>query len=348
MSDTHTLLGDTAMRIFADHLTEAVRARADRGEWPGELWAVLEENGFTRLSAPEAAGGIDAGWRESEIVLRAAGGEAVPLPLAETILAASALGAVGLDVPAGALTVAPTVPGERLTLRKDGRRWRLHGTASRVPWAARAAAIVVLADRDGEPHLALVATGGAGIDDGLNIAREPRETVTFDGVDVAEAGPIGGEWLPTHGALVRATQMAGALDATLALTVAYANERVQFGRPIGKFQAIQQQLAVMAGEVAAAGAACRVACKAADEGAGAFEAAVAKVRAGEAAGKVAAIAHQTHGAIGFTDEYRLHHLTRRLWSWRAEFGGEAYWAERLGREALARGADALWPYLTDR
>ena len=80
----------------------------------------------------------------------------------------------------------------------------------------------------------------------------------------------------------------------------------------------------------------------------AFEVAAAKVRAGEAAGAGAAIAHAVHGAIGFTYEHSLHFATRRLWSWRAEFGSESRWAATLGRAVLARGADALWPDLTAR
>jgi acyl-CoA dehydrogenase len=76
-----------------------------------------------------------------------------------------------------------------------------------------------------------------------------------------------------------------------------------------------------------------------------FAVAVAKARAGEAAGKVAEVVHQVHGAMGFTQEHPLHFATRRLWSWRDEFGNEAYWQERIGRLVCARGGDALWPLL---
>ena len=149
------------------------------------------------------------------------------------------------------------------------------------------------------------------------------------------------------GALVRSCQMAGAVSAVLDLCVTYANERVQFGRPIGRFQAIQQQMALMAGEAAAAGVAAQDACRIVDAGGDLIAAAAAaKIRTGEAAGKAANIAHQVHGAIGFTDEYRLHQLTRRLWAWRSEFGTESVWAAMLGRLVAARGADKLWPDLT--
>ena len=102
--------------------------------------------------------------------------------------------------------------------------------------------------------------------------------------------------------------------------------------------------------MAASGLAAEQAFRAADGGLGdpSFEIAVAKVRVGEAAGIAAGLVHQVHGAIGFTYEHSLHFATRRLWSWRAEFGGESGWAMELGRRVAARGADALWADLTAR
>jgi acyl-CoA dehydrogenase len=126
------------------------------------------------------------------------------------------------------------------------------------------------------------------------------------------------------------------------------SERKQFGRPIGSFQAIQHQLALLAGHTAAAGSAAANAFRAADGGDAAFEIAVAKVRTGEAAGLGAGIAHQCHGAIGFTYEHSLHFVTRRLWSWRAEFGAESEWAARIGHDVARRGGEELWAYVTGR
>jgi acyl-CoA dehydrogenase len=154
--------------------------------------------------------------------------------------------------------------------------------------------------------------------------------------------------LRLHGALARSCQMAGALDYLAAQSVQYANERTQFGKPIGKFQAIQQQLAVLSTQAAAASIAAAHGCAAADKGDAAFEIAVAKVRADDASSEATLIAHQVHGAIGFTYEHGLHFATRRLWAWRAEFGSGAEWADWLGRETLARGADELWPFVTAR
>jgi acyl-CoA dehydrogenase len=148
-------------------------------------------------------------------------------------------------------------------------------------------------------------------------------------------------------------QMAGALEAILELAVSYANERVAFERPIAKFQAVQHNLARLAGETAAAlaaagSAADTIAHAAHFNEAVLLEAAAAKIRVGEAAGEGAAIAHQVFGAIGFTQEHTLHRFTRRLWAWRDDFGNESAWAVKLGNLVAAKGADGLWPMLAAR
>ena len=149
-------------------------------------------------------------------------------------------------------------------------------------------------------------------------------------------------------ALARAVQLAAALEQVLAWTVQYAGERQQFGRPLGKFQAIQMELAEMAGEVTAVTALTDAAVQAVERGSAdlVLARAAAKVRAGAAVEVVARLAHQVHGAIGFTQEHKLHHLTRRLWAWRDEAGSELAWARVLAAGLLADGPDGLWPALT--
>ena len=149
-------------------------------------------------------------------------------------------------------------------------------------------------------------------------------------------------------AFARACQIAGALDAALALSIAYANERQQFGRPLGKFQAVQQSLASFACEAAAANCAAMGAAQALDRGNAEFEVAAAKLRANRAVEMGTSVAHQVHGAIGFTEEYALAPLTRRLWQWRSEYGNDAYWSARLGSKVIAQGAERFWPELFAR
>ncbi len=156
----------------------------------------------------------------------------------------------------------------------------------------------------------------------------------------------------TLGAMARSAMLVGALESALEQSVRYAGERVQFGKAIGKNQAVQQQLALMAGDVSAARVAVLVALADAPGGdqtncsATHFSTAVAKVRAGEAATRGTSIAHQVHGAIGFTHEHALHFATRRLWAWREEFGSDAAWAAELGRAAIAARAAGFWAGVT--
>ena len=241
------------------------------------------------------------------------------------------------------MSVAPVEPDDRILLVGE----TLAGRAGFVPWGRDAAAVVLLA----EEGMAIAPRGEASFEPAKNLAGEPRDHLIAAAVEMP-LRPLPKEIDRTLvlrlGALARAAQMAGAMEAALDLSTRYANDRVQFGRPIGRFQAVQQQLALLAEESAAAQVAVESAARAVAEGrpSAAFAVAAAKIRAGSAAGKVAEIAHQVHGAIGFTHEHSLHRLTRRLWSWRDEFGGESYWSLELGRNILEAGADALWPAMT--
>jgi acyl-CoA dehydrogenase len=344
------ILADVSTRLFTDLVTPELIAAAERGEWPAALWQAIEENGLTQPLVPEAKGGAGATWSDAFVLVAAAGRHAAPVPFAETVVGSWLLAHAGLDVPAGSLTIAPGGAGERLAVERVGDRWRVDGTARRVPWGASAQHVVLVGDAGGATAVALVAHGGFETEAGQNLAREPRDTLTFGATPAVAAASVSlpADAVHLYGALVRSAQMAGALEGMLALSVKYATERRQFGRAIGNFQAIQHQLAVLAGHTAAAGLAADRAFRAADRGDLRFEVAVAKTRIGEAAGIGASIAHQVHGAIGFTYEHSLHFLTRRLWSWRAEFGADAHWSAWLGRDVAARGAGELWSYVTNR
>jgi len=128
--------------------------------------------------------------------------------------------------------------------------------------------------------------------------------------------------------------------------VGYVQERNQFGRALSKFQAIQHNVADIAGESALANAAVEQAARTVSQaGCNLNDAllaiATAKSVTGEAAGKVTQLAHQAHGAMGFSHEYALQQYSRRIWCWREEFGSEFYWNEWLGQHVAAQaGASA--------
>jgi acyl-CoA dehydrogenase len=202
----------------------------------------------------------------------------------------------------------------------------------------------------------------AGVTPGRNLAGEPRDEVSLDpGVEVREVPGGTADYARRLLRLFRSLLIAGAAQRALDLTVAYVNEREQFGRALARFPTVQQEIARMAGEVALISAATQAAVAAEQAagpvtggagpvtgGAGALSAVVAaKAQASDSAGTVAAIAHQLHGAIGTTEEHRLRLTTTRLWSWRDEDGTAAECSAELGRAALdaARPGGGLWPWL---
>ena len=303
------LIAQTAERIFADHVDRNLLDRAEApasGEFPNALWRVVQSAGLHLVGRPDS--GSDLG--DLFGLLKVAGRHALPLPLAEVLVA----NAVLPDGAAGA---------EFTTIAVDGV----------APWARAASRVL---DLDGTLHVSFA------VEPGANIAGEPRDRVSVG--RTAEVALPGETYL--YMGLSRTSLMAGALERTMEMTIDYATERTQFGRPIAKFQAIQHSLAVLAGEVAAAVRACDGAVEALGSDAADSQIAAAKARVGEAAGVVVEIAHQVHGAFGFTHEHSLHHYTRRLLAWRDEYGREREWQERLGRRAVARGADQLWDFIT--
>jgi len=356
MRDETRMLLESMDRLFQDKCTRQVVDAAGQGTIPADLWQAISETGVPLAALPESAGGADAEWSDLYYVLRVAGRYAAPIPLAETMLAGWIAAAAGLELTDAPMTVGPVRAGDTLTLERDGNGWRLNGHATRLPYASSAARIVLIADGpDGAMAVMLDGIEGVATTKGRNMAGEPRDSLHFDAHRLAAdaAAPIRGgivrAALYRRGALARATMMSGALERAMDLAVTYAQERQQFGRPISKFQAVQQNLAVLAGQTAAAVAAANLAIESLscnDPDAEEFAVAIAKTRVGEAATLAAEIAHQVHGAIGFTREYALQLATRRLWSWREEFGPDPEWAARLGRLVCARGPESLWPTLT--
>jgi alkylation response protein AidB-like acyl-CoA dehydrogenase len=343
---TDNIIVDTATRIFQNLCEAATINDAEKGVWPKALWEALDESGLPLAWVPDDLGGAGATMTDGFAVLRVAGRFAAPVPLAETLMAGWLLAHAGIAVPNGPMTIAPVHSDGSIELRPDGS---LRGRARRVPFARDAGHIAVLAHRENGPAVALVAVADLPISQSTSLAGEPRDNVSFERAVPKAVRPVSldEDRLVAFGAAVRLQQMAGALEKILEQSVQHALDRTQFGRPIAKFQAVQHNLAMLAGEVAAASAAADAAAEACSgPEVNMAEVAIAKVRGGEAAGTGAAIAHQVHGAVGFTYEHSLHHATRRLWAWREEFGNEAVWAERLGRMVAAQGADQLWPFIT--
>lgn len=334
------MFADMIERLLAETVTPETIVAAEDGAWPQHVWQPLEEHGVLIAAVPEAQGGVGASWHDAYELVRAAGRHAAPVPLAETILVNWLIGLAGAMPPSGPLTLGPVrdraFAGNGFT-----------GSVVDVPWGATAHAVLIA---DAEDRAVLLTCADAAVTEERNVAREPRATLRFvDAIPIATLvlPADAAEMIRLGGASIRAAQIAGGLERVLAIAVDYANQRVQFGRQIGKFQAIQHQIAVLAQHAAMAAASAEAAfATAGDAGPQRFAVATAKAVASEAAGQGASIAHGVLGAIGFTYEHALHLTTRRLWSWRSEFGSQADWSRWLGEHACRAGGDGLWRTIT--
>lgn len=351
---TDNIVAETAERIFTDLADAQSINSATDDSWKTPLWTALADAGLPLSWVPEDCDGSGASLADGFSVASSAGRFAVSIPLVETMLAGWLLAQAGLLSPSGKMTVAPARPQDRVTVNADGT---LSGRLRGVPFASEAEHIAVIASGAQGFTIALVEASACRIETGESLGSDASNTVTFNNARAVSAKPAPSGTTPGSlmlmGATLRSLQIAGALETMLDVTVRYSNERVAFEKQISKFQAVQHNLARLAGEVAAAVAAAgsaadAVATSASFDDAVFLEVASAKVRCAEAAEKGAAIAHQVHGAIGFSMEHTLHRYTLRALGWRDDFGHETYWATELGKFVAARGADELWPLVASR
>lgn len=329
------MLAEMIERLLDRHLDDQAQSRARSGEWLDAVWAEVEQMGLPLALLSEEQGGFGLEPAETGEVLRLLGRHAVPLPVAETMAANRLLAAAGL----------PLVTGPAGLARADDCTFadgRLSGTVDRVPWGEH---LHYLALAVGETLYRVPRAGWQVAEAGFAVNFTPRPDLQIDWI----VDPAASAHLPhcprAEGATVRAYQIAGALETALGMTLDHTATRVQFGKPLSKFQAVQHELAKLAGELACATAAADLAGEALARG-DMMGVAAGTLRAREAAGAGAAIATQMHGAIGFTREHRLHLYTTALWTWRDEFGGQVMWAKRLGQAALDSGPHGYWPMVT--
>lgn len=349
--DQHTqdiagVIADQLDRLFARKVNRESLVNAERTGLDTALWAELGEIGVGSLLAAETAGGAGVAWRQSGEVLRLVGRHLPPVPIGETMLAAWVLGRAGHT-----LAFTPTaVIAAPLRIDADGN---IEGEDELVSWAPAARQFVALVRSTRGDEIVVLDAGDLQLRPQRTLDRLPAARVICRGVKpvlrIATAA-YGESGLRAPLAVLRAQQIAGSLAQVLSLCVDHANTRSQFGRTIGKFQAIQHQLAELAEMTAESQVAADYASRQLDSGVpGLMErgAAIAKSRAGIGASRGAAIAHQVFGAIGITDEHSLHHYTRRLWQWREEAGSDRQWSEWLGARVIAAGGMALWPDIVE-
>jgi len=312
-------------RLLADACTPHVVRAIEAGQPTTALWDAIEGSGFLDALIPEEHGGYGLPLSEVLGLLVAEGRHATPVPVGHTMLARAVISQAGGQVPRGPIAIAPS--GET----KDGRI-----ACRRVPYALVADWIVApLAGRWLVLPKSAATCTPCGIHGSLHADLEwPSDA------DAACASSMPVAWREA-GAVIAAAHMAGGMERALEMSLQFANDRVQFGRSIGKFQAIQHQLAVMAENVAAARMAAEIGCDSAGPLPQPLRAAAAKARTSEAAALVAPMAHAIHGAIGVTAELDLQLFTRRLHEARADFGSERAWNAVIGRSLIAGGQATL-------
>lgn len=348
MNDISEMLTDSAARLFTDVCTREAHDAAEAGAWLSSAWSSIDAIGLTSLD--EICDDAATEFVIMAALARTAGAFAVPLPIVENLIAQRMLRSAGLETTGAPATIAVNLPHNRLTLRQEGGKFIASGALKRVPWGRHSAEIVATAvDEAGRERTVRLAKIKP-VRQSSNLAGEARDDFAIQECRL-EAGDVGtprsGQLSPyLEGALMRSFQIAGSLERVLEMCVQYSTERVQFGRPIAKFQAIQHQIAELAGHVAAASVAADAALLAAQHRDAEFEIAAAKLTASEAATIGYAIAHQVHGAMGFTHEHALHLSTRRLLSWRDEFGSEVQWAMAVARRLKRVDHSALWQFIT--
>lgn len=304
--------------ILKDQCTPAVVRAIQAGESPAALWDAIASAGFLELLSAEADGGAGLSLAELFPVLRCFGHYTVPVPVAQTIVARALVGS-HLVIPPGMVTLAQTF------------RREASGAIScaLTPYGMLADFVLT---RDGDSLLLLPCAAarraGTGVQNCLTA------TLTWPDESSATRALQGGAMLPAFAAALHAALLSGVMNRVFEITLQYCNDRVQFGKSLGKFQAVQHQLSVMAEHTAAASIAAEAAFQGTENAPSLLTAAMAKSRTSEAAVLVASIAHALHGAIGVTEEYDLQLLTRCLHEWRTAHGSEAYWNTVIGQQVF--------------
>lgn len=292
---------------------ETVRA-VESGASPTDAWNVIEESGFLDALVPEAAGGAGLPLALVGPLLQTIGYYAVPLPLGETMLARWLIADAGLACPSGSIAL---VTGGVVPL----------GLVADNFLCADDAGLFLVSAAKASPR----STGAHS-----NIAA--TVAVSRDAADMSL--PQSAEALRCAAALVHAASIAGAASRLLDMTITYANERVQFGKPIGRQQALQQSLAVMAEDVVASRIAVELAC-AQDLPLRLATVACAKAQTSAVAARIANTAHAVLGAIGISEEHDLQLFSRRLHASRLAAGSETYWNRLLGEALIASSGSAI-------
>ncbi len=333
----------------------------ERGFTP-EVWQKVAEQGWLGLIFPEQYGGAGMGFAELAVLLEEMGRALLPGPFFSTVvLAGMAIQESGTDAQKQEyltrigegqiiLTLALTEPsaswkpsGVETKATSDGDGYVINGTKLFVPNAHVADYMIVAARTGNGDHditLFILPRQAQGISQTLlkTIASDRQSEVVFDNVSAPASAVLGEanrgwdtiEKVLQWGAVGKCAEMVGGAERVLDMTVEYAKQRVQFGRPIGSFQAVQHHCANMATDVEGSRFITYQAAWRLSEGLSAdVEVAMAKAWVSEAYRRVCALGHQCHGAIGFTKEHNMQLYSRRAKAAELAFGDSDFHLEAV-------------------
>ena len=326
------VLRDTARKLFS---------RAETEESPDDaLWSECVDLGWNLVGISDDDGGVGGTLRDLATLVREAGRGTARVPLLEDASARACLADGGLlsGAPENGLVTLST----RTFAATEGL---LNGSIASVPWVSKAQLLVVPIDLpESDWSLVNLDDPRVRVEEGTNIAGEPRDTVHFDQYQPETSWRASemmkAEHVGLRCGLLRGCQLLGVLEKAMELTIVHAADREQFGKPINKYQAVAHHLAVMGADLELAKVVVEAALDAGVEDPASI--AVMRSTLGTVSEEVSARAHQVHAAIGVTREHPLHRSTLRLWAYRDEDGTQRDWTLRLGRMVTSGGPDALW------
>ena len=369
-SEEQEMLKTSARDFLTDKLPKATVKEIEESEqgYSPQLWKEIAGLGWMGLAFPEKYGGADMSFLDLAVLLEETGRACLPGPFFSTVV----LGGLPI-LDAGneeqkqeylpkiangeiILTLAITEASAKydasaiaVKATADGDEFTLNGTKLFVPDANVADYMLVVArtDEQAKPEdgvtIFIVDSKSPGISTTVlkTIANDKLCEVVFNQVKVPKKnilGQLNRGWSEVQKILERAAvakccEMAGGMQQVLEMTVDYAKERKQFGRPIGSFQIIQHYCADMLTDVEGTRLSAYQAAWMVSEGLPCTEqVAIAKAWAGQASERIVALAHQIHGAIGVTVDHDLHYYTRRAKAAEVTFGDANFYREIVAQE----------------
>ncbi|KYG92290.1 acyl-CoA dehydrogenase [[Bacillus] sp. KCTC 13219] len=344
MSEMLEFVTEVVEKIYKDLITKETVDLLEEGKWATTLWQQLVDNELLKVAITEQCGGANGDIVDLLALYQLTGYYAVPAPVLEHTLANFILEYVRLT-PFESITTISFNDKQMLTMTNG----KLDGNIPNVPWARSAQQLVTFAQEGEVLKLIAVGLAQASIVQATNLAAEPRDTVNFQQAEIIAQTEINEQQLQKlikYTTAAKLAALSGALDKAFQLSVRYSKEREQFGRPIHRFQLVQQHLANLAGEAAIATAAIENMAGALVNETERYEVAFTSIRLDEASKIVATSAHQVHAAIGVTYEHSLQHYTRRLWAWREEGLTTQYWQKQLADDLLQ--VENVWSWMTTK